>query len=677
MAVINSHLSLRIVNWDVAHATRRLTQRPWKADAFIKDVVGRFVTNRRCDKTKTPLSIVRLIQHSQEFKELMKTNIDNMGKQQVGHRVCNFQFAAHRYDSVSKPIGRAVHHFRALLTTATQIANLRTDSSAQTAVSFLAWLNSERAIQLAMVADAASHAMLLTRLADNEKMRTEEFAWRLEEFLCKMKMLFIDTECQRFGYVQYILKVLEDPMLIYVRGQPKVLGKTGGVSHLLTACCDRMACWIKLCESVARAEFPHFGILAAFSVFRLRDDEDADAGETDGRISRKLQRLAKFTKVNFEDLSAQHNDLYQRAAVAKRMEANMSNFTAWKQTVKRATSRDVGRGGVAVDAILPILDMWVGWSCSSSGVEQMIASIDRLLDKHSNNLVDDRTQDLLILCHDKLSPEDEKAMLAGARSHWTTQFGTSRRHQKRHFCAGVRRVGGDLTVEKNWIKKITKDVHRKLKSWLPSKAKGVDDRLNERSKRKWTPSMDAEVDFQNQKRFKRLVHASHVGLADAKDSNRPSQFEAQRSIVEKAEVKAARNLSKIEERRSQAKTTGRIHCEPFQQIRGMKLYVDANIADRDKVVKEVVHQRAEATTSRHNASAFVCEDIAKPGQRVELIAIFRGVRVMSPEFLMTRGQKGVQVCYHAAGPMLTTGTGLKLTHRFICLGGGGSMVVEW
>jgi hypothetical protein len=189
--------------------------------------------------------------------------------------------------------------------------------------------------------------------------------------------------------------------------------------------------------------------------------------------------------------------------------------------------------------------------------------------------------------------------------------------------------------------------------------------------------MDAEVDFQNQKRFKRLVHASHVGLADAKDSNRPSQFEAQRSIVEKAEVKAARNLSKIEERRSQAKTTGRMHCEPFQQIRGMKLYVDANIADRDKVVKEVVHQRAEATTSRHNASAFVCEDIAKPGQRVELIAIFRGVRVMSPEFLMTRGQKGVQVCYHAAGPMLTTGTGLKLTHRFICLGGGGSMVVEW
>ena len=138
MAVINSHLSLRIVNWDVAHATRRLTQRPWKADAFIKDVVGRFVTNRRCDKTKTPLSIVRLIQNSQEFRELMKTNIDNMGKQQVGHRVCNFQFAAHRYDSVSKPIGRAVHHFRALLTTATHIANLRTDSSAQTAVSFLA-----------------------------------------------------------------------------------------------------------------------------------------------------------------------------------------------------------------------------------------------------------------------------------------------------------------------------------------------------------------------------------------------------------------------------------------------------------------------------------------------------------------------------------------------------------
>ena len=674
MAVIHSHLStIRIVNWDVAHATRRLTQRPWQADTFIKDVVGMFVTNRQCDRTKTPLSIIRLIQNSQEFRDLMKTNIDKLGKQQVGHRVCNFQFAAHRYDSVSKPIGRAVHHFRALLTTATQIANLRTDLSARFAASFLSWLNSERALQLAMVADAASHAILLTRLADNEKMRTEEFAWRLEEFLCKMKMLFVDTECQRFGYVQYIMKVLEDPMLIYVRGQPKVLGKTGGVGHLLTACCDRMACWIKLCESVARAEFPHFGILAAFSVFRLRDEDDAGTGESVGQTSRKLKRLAKFSKVQFEDLSAQHNDLYQRAAVAKRLEANMSNFTAWRKTVERATSRAVGRGGVTVDAILPILDMWVGWSCSSSGVEQMIASVDRLLGKHSNNLCDDRTQDLLILCHDKLSPEDERAMLAGARSHWTKHFGKARHHQKRHFLAGVRRVGGDLTVEKNWIEKNTKDVHRNLKSWLPLAAKGVDNRLNERSKRKWTPSMDAEVAFQDKKRFKRLVHASHVGLADARDSDNPGQFEEKRLALEKAEVNAAHNLSKVEERRSQAKTTGRLRCEPFQPIRGMKLFVDGNIADRNKVVNEVVRQRAEATSSRDSASAFVCEDVAKPGQRVELIAIVRGVRVMSPEFLMTRGQKGVQMCYHAAGSMSTTGTGLKLTHRFTCLGGGDSI----
>ena len=167
------------------------------------------------------------------------------------------------------------------------------------------------------------------------------------------------------------------------------------------------------------------------------------------------------------------------------------------------------------------------------------------------------------------------------------------------------------------------------------------------------------------------------GLADARDSDNPIQFEAKRLALEKAEVNAAHNLSKIEKRRSQAKTTGRLHCEPFQRIRGKSLFVDGNITDRDKVVNAIVHQRADATALRHNAFAFVCEDVAKPGQRVELIAIFRGVRVMSPEFLMTRGQKGVQVCYHAAGPMLTTGTGILLTHRFICLGGGGSMAVEW
>ena len=338
----------------------------------------------------------------------MKNNMKSEGKNRVCKRICNFQFARHRYDSTSRPIGRAIHHFRAVVATATQIANLRSgDVSSRIAMAFLNGLTSEKVLQLAMVADAASHAMMLTRLADREQMRSEDFAWRLEEFLCKMKMLFVDVECQKFGYVRHIMRVLDNPILIFIRGKPKVIGKTGGVDHLLNACCDRMSCWVKMCESVARAEFPHFGILTAFSVFRLRDENEVEVAGTDRSMS-MLRRLAKFVNVDYNAMRSQYNDLYQRAAVAKRMEAGLSNFAAWKDIVNRAASRSVRRGGSAVDALIPALNMWAGWSCSSSGVEQMIASVDRLLGKHSHNLCDDRVQDLLILCHDKLSPTDEK-----------------------------------------------------------------------------------------------------------------------------------------------------------------------------------------------------------------------------------------------------------------------------
>ena len=124
-----------------------------------------------------------------------------------------------------------------------QIANLRSgDVSSRIAMAFLNGLAGEKMLRLAMFADAASHAMMLTRLADREQMRSEDFAWRMEELLCKMKMLFVDVECQKSGYVRHIMRVFDNSILIFIRGKTTVIGKTGGMDHLLNACCDRMSC---------------------------------------------------------------------------------------------------------------------------------------------------------------------------------------------------------------------------------------------------------------------------------------------------------------------------------------------------------------------------------------------------------------------------------------------------
>ena len=40
--------------------------------------------------------------------------------------------------------------------------------------------------------------------------------------------------------------------------------------HLAAGCLGRMICWVKLCEEECKAEFPHFSIFSAFSVFDVR-----------------------------------------------------------------------------------------------------------------------------------------------------------------------------------------------------------------------------------------------------------------------------------------------------------------------------------------------------------------------------------------------------------------------
>jgi hypothetical protein len=51
---------LKVVNWDFAHGSRRITSRAWNTDPFLKETLRKFVLEKK--------SIVQLIQNSSEFK---------------------------------------------------------------------------------------------------------------------------------------------------------------------------------------------------------------------------------------------------------------------------------------------------------------------------------------------------------------------------------------------------------------------------------------------------------------------------------------------------------------------------------------------------------------------------------------------------------------------------------
>ena len=98
--------NLRLVNWDTTHGSRRLTSRPWKTDRYIDESLRLLLFEKK--------SIVRLIQHSQEFKQMLKANVDKMPGR-VGTTVQNLSYAGHRFDSTTKPLGRAVHQIYPLV----------------------------------------------------------------------------------------------------------------------------------------------------------------------------------------------------------------------------------------------------------------------------------------------------------------------------------------------------------------------------------------------------------------------------------------------------------------------------------------------------------------------------------------------------------------------------------
>ena len=87
---------MRVVNWDTAHGSRRMTSRPWKTDDFLNNLLKMFLI---CNT-----SIVRVVSNSQVISDLFKANLAKVSNR-VSKHVVDFSYAAHRYDSTTKPLG--------------------------------------------------------------------------------------------------------------------------------------------------------------------------------------------------------------------------------------------------------------------------------------------------------------------------------------------------------------------------------------------------------------------------------------------------------------------------------------------------------------------------------------------------------------------------------------------
>ena len=140
---------------DKAHASRRILQRPQKADEYINATLDTFVLNKH--------SMVQRIAHSDELRRQFEMKVKEVDAECDSH-IKNLRAAKHRFESIAKPTGRYVLWHDCFLDVAQWMLVARAGrSEGEDARRFLREVDEENCIQIAMHADFADDCLCLTR----------------------------------------------------------------------------------------------------------------------------------------------------------------------------------------------------------------------------------------------------------------------------------------------------------------------------------------------------------------------------------------------------------------------------------------------------------------------------------------------------------------------------------
>ena len=142
--------NMRHVIRDKPHSSRRLMSRPFAADPFLRDVITMVARGRD--------SMARLIQESLEVRRIFNGSVETNPSTVITTAVTNMRAAAHRFESYQKPLGRTCLHLHNCIRTAMTVAAHGPGDAKPRARAWLAWLDTEKCLQAAMLADATDQA---------------------------------------------------------------------------------------------------------------------------------------------------------------------------------------------------------------------------------------------------------------------------------------------------------------------------------------------------------------------------------------------------------------------------------------------------------------------------------------------------------------------------------------
>ncbi len=242
-----AHTSVLVLHHWGAYLLRILS-RPWAQDPFMKEVLQRTITENGA-------AITQLIQHSPDVSHVFSEYCKQVATSVRATRVRNLRMAKHRYDSLQRPLGRTILWMDAmLLTVIWYTVNRAKNEAARHCQLFLDWIDEEKIMLLAMMADGADEALSLVRFLDSETHDVAQVPLRCTTFVNRLNFLFVEGRCVSFGYCAYAMELLQTPRGFYARGVPKTLGGPGRITEgIIKKCLAHMCCWVRLAVTTLQA----------------------------------------------------------------------------------------------------------------------------------------------------------------------------------------------------------------------------------------------------------------------------------------------------------------------------------------------------------------------------------------------------------------------------------------
>ena len=540
---------------DKTHASRKIIERPAKADPYLHQVSQTFLFSRE--------SITQRIQHSREFSSIFEQKVHDIYRKTAK----NLRAAKHRFESWSTPAARFSAFNDAINETAARIISARRDEKvADDANAYFMALDEESRLSMAMLADYSHDCLVMTRMLDNEDVETSELQSQIADFSKKLLFLYQQGHCKNVGYTKQALAALKCMRLLKLKdGSTKSLGGPGHPKEdVLQRCLDRMACLSKLALVALKTEFPSFDLLSCFSVLALSTSESKLtaklAAEQDEQVLLHLKKLAQVFDV---DLDALREEVGILRPIARRilLDTKCTTKAAWRQAFQKAQRHAEKAGeGATFKAIRAVLLRHACFCASTSGVEQNFSSFDRLFGNQRLGSRSETEINIMKLMIDSQDKEEHDMVVQRARETWVRHFGLVRHHHEPRIdkgCARTSKLDSTGTVA-SMSRKRLREVEKLMEEF-------VDEDISEMdiaNLQGWSDGHAAELEFQQSKRRKIKVEALRDGhlvheemdmevQADAEEQKKKDKQNRQRRVAKATRVleeTTARGLDKDEMR---------------------------------------------------------------------------------------------------------------------------------